>query len=148
MKLLKVISLYLALLTLGVLIVRYGRGFKVSAPPPTPRPAPTEGQVTDGVGPVVRLDPFVMSDVNSDGEHMSTVTFEVEVADAQARSIFRSRASEIRSAVLTVLADTKLSDMGDPEDFTNLKRKVQSRIETIVPADLIRHVLITEFLSL
>ena len=147
MKYLKIISVYLVVLTLGALVVRYGRGFKVSTLP-SPLPAPTEGQGLGDVGPVVRLEPFVVSDANTDGEHMNTVTFEVEVADAQSRDVFKSRTSEIRSAILTVLADAKLSDIGDPEDFTNLKKKVQSRIEDILPADIVRRVLITEFLSL
>jgi flagellar basal body-associated protein FliL len=148
MKFLTFISVCLAIVALGVLVVRYGHGFTFSTPPPSPPAVPTEGQGVGDVGPVVRLEPFVMSDVNDDGEHMSTVTFEVEVNDAQARDILKSRTSEIRSAILTVLADTKLSDIGVPEDFANLKKKVQSRIEDIVPDQVVRRVLITEFLSL
>lgn len=148
MKFLTFISVCLAVVALGVLIARYGRDFKVSAPPPSPLPMPTEGQGLGDVGPVVRFEPFVISDANNDGQHMNTVTFEVEVNDAQGRDILKSRTSEIRSAILTILADAKLSDIGDPEDFTNLKKKVQSRIEDLLPADIVRRVLITEFLSL
>lgn len=148
MKLVKTISLYLAVLALGVLLVRYGRGLKLSPSTPPPPPATTEEQAPDDVGPVVRLDPFVTSDVNSDGHHMSTVTFEVEVVNGRARDLLESRTSEIRSAILTVLADAKLSEIGDPEDFANLKKKVQSRIESVVPAELVRRVLITQFLSM
>jgi flagellar basal body-associated protein FliL len=148
MKSLTIISVLLAIVALGVLVARYGRDFRFSPPAPPPAAVPAEGDGVGDVGPVVRLEPFVMSDVNNDGEHMNTVTFEVEVNDPHGRDILKSRTSEIRSAILTVLADTKLSDIGDPEDFTNLKKRVQSRIENILPADVVRRVLITEFLSL
>jgi flagellar basal body-associated protein FliL len=148
MKFLTFISVCLAIAALGVLTARYGGGFRLSAAPPSPLPVPTEGQGLGDVGPVVRFEPFVMSEVNNDGQHMNTVTFEVEVSDAQGRDILKSRTSEIRSAILTILADTKLSDIGVPEDFTNLKKKVQSRIEEIVPDQVVRRVLITEFLSI
>lgn len=148
MKLVKTISLYLAVLALGALLVRYGRGLKLSPSTPPPPPTMEEQAPQHDVGPVVRLDPFVTSDVNSEGRHMTTVTFEVEVVDRRARDLLESRTSEIRSEILTILADAKLSEIGDPEDFANLKKKVQSRIESVVPAEIVRRVLITQFLSM
>lgn len=78
---------------------------------------------------------------------MVTVTFEVEVSDNDGREAVQSRTSEIRSAILTVLADTHLDDIGDPADYDALKRKVQNRIQPLLPAHPIRRVLITEFLT-
>jgi len=147
MKFATVLSLVLAVLALGVLAVRYHQTFKLSAPP-SELPVPAQGEGQGDVGPVVKLEPFVLSESGDDGQHMNTVTFEVEVNDAQGRDLFKSRTSEIRSAILTVLADTKLSDVGDPEDFTNLKKRVQDRVQSILPGETIRRVLITEFLSL
>ena len=142
----KVVSVLLAVLLAGVLLVRYGRGFHLSAP------APSAGLVQSSglgrVGPVVRLDPFVVSEMQDDGEHVSTVTFEVEVNDVQARDAMTSRAPEIRSAILTVLADTQLSDIGDSQDLALLKKKVQDRIRPLLPGHAVRRVLITQILSL
>ena len=148
MKSLKIIAVLLALLAAVVLAVRYGGDFKLSTPYATARPVGAEGTVPGDVGPVVRLEPFVVSEIAGQGEHTSTVTFEVEVSDARGQSVFKSRTSAIRSAILTVLADTKLSDIGDPEDLATLKRRVQQRVQSILPEHLVRRVLITEFLSL
>jgi flagellar basal body-associated protein FliL len=49
---------------------------------------------------------------------------------------------------LTVLADTKLGDLGIPEDFDGLKKKVQGQIQSLLPGQVVRRVLITEFLTL
>jgi flagellar basal body-associated protein FliL len=97
---------------------------------------------------VVQFEPFVVSDWEGNGEHVSTVTFEVEVSDPAGRDALKSHTSEIRSAILTVLADAKLSDIGAPEDFAALKMKVQGRVQSLLPNHAVRRVLITEFLSL
>ncbi len=144
----KVISLVLAMLAVGVLAARHGRSFRLSIPPPSTGPVPVEGGGLGDVGPVVVLDPFLVSEVEGEGEHVSKVTFEVEVNDAQGRDIFKSRTSQIRSAILTVLADTRLNDIGDSEDLGLLKKMVQGRIQSLLPDHVVRRVLITEFLSL
>jgi len=148
MKFLKVVSVILAGLALCAVAVHYGGGFKLSTPVPATGSVSAEGQGDGVIGPVVRLDPFVVSESEGDGQHMSTVTFEVEVSDADGRDALKSRISAIRSGILTVLADTKLSDVGDPEDFAKLKQKVQGSIQTLLPEHIVRRVLITEFLSL
>ena len=148
MKSLKIISLILAVLAVGILAARFGRSFRLSMPPPSTGEVPAEGAGLGEVGPVVRLDPFVMSEVKGDGQHISTVTFEVEVSDDRGRNVVRSRTSEIRSAILTMLADTRLSDVGDPEDLAILKEKVRGCLQPLLPDHVVRRVLITEFLSL
>lgn len=147
MKLVKPISLVLALLAVGLLVARYGRSFTLGLQPSPKAPVPALEAPSNDVGPVVRLDPFVVSEGDSD-RHMATVTFEVEVSDNRARDAVKSHTSAIRSAILTVLADTKLNDIGDPEDLNRLKERVQGRVQSILPARLVRRVLITEFLSL
>ena len=144
----KIISLVLALLVVGFLAAGYGGGFKLSVPSTPESPAPAEGTGLGEVGPVVQFDPFVVSENEGDGQHVSTVTFEVEVTDTSGRNAVKSRLSEIRSAILTVLADSKQSDIGDPEDFAVLKEKVQARVQSLLPDHLVRRVLITEFLTM
>ena len=143
----KVISLILAVPVLGLLAARGGGGFKLSMPFSSEGPVPAEGTGLGDVGPVVRFDPFVVSEGEGDGQLVSTVTFELEVSDTSGRDAVKSRTSEIRSAILAVLADTKLGDVGDPEDFAALKKKVQDRVQSMLPDHLVRRVLITEFLS-
>jgi flagellar basal body-associated protein FliL len=150
MKPFKVISLVLAVAVpvVGLLATRYGGGFKLSVPSSSEGSAPAEDTGLGDVGPVVRLDPFVVSEWKGNGQHVSTVTFEVEVSDTSGRDAVKSRSSAIRSAILAVLADTNLSDVGDPEELAALKRKVQGRVQSLLPNHLVRRVLITEFLSL
>jgi flagellar basal body-associated protein FliL len=148
MKLLKTISLVLFAFVVGALAVRYGGSFRLSMPQQSKGPAPAEGGGPDDVGPVVRFEPFLVSEWEGTEQHMSTVTFEVEVNDSHDRDALKSRTSEIRSAILTVLADTKLSDLGIPEDFDVLKKKVQGQIQNLLPDHTVRRVLITEFLTL
>jgi flagellar basal body-associated protein FliL len=148
MKPFKVIGLVLAVPVLGLLAARFGGSFKVSVPPSAEVPAQAEGTGLGDVGPVVQFEPFVVSDWEGTGSHVNTVTFEVEASDNAGRDALRSHTSEIRSAILTVLADTKLSEIGAPEDFAALKTKVQGRVQSLLPDHSIRRVLITEFLSL
>jgi len=54
---------------------------------------------------------------------------------------------EIRSQVLALLADLKLSTIEDSADYEALKTQVQKRIQPLLPDHPIRRVLITEFLS-
>ena len=143
----KIIGLVLAVLVVGLLAARYGGSFMLSVPPSSEGSAPAEGTGSGDVGPVVRFEPFVVSEWEGNEQHVGTVTFEVEVSDASGRDAAKSRTSEIRSAILAVLADTKLSDIGDPEDFAVLKKKVQGRVQSLLPEHLVRQVLITEFLS-
>jgi len=143
----KVVSVVLAVLVAGLLAFRFGGSFRWSLP------WSSQGTGTSGisgigdVGPVVRFDPFVVTEWVDNAQHLATVTFEVEVSDNQGRDAVKSRTSEIRSAILTVLADTHLDDIGEPADYEALKKKVQNRIQPLLPAHPIRRVLITEFLT-
>jgi len=148
MKSLMIISLVLVVLTVGVLAVRYGGTFKLSVAPPPVEQLPAEGMGLGDVGPVVRLAPFVVSAAETGEQHVSTVTFELEVQDVQARDAVRARDSAIRSTILNVLADTKLNDIGDPGDLAALKNKIQDSVQSVLPDHVVRRVLITEFLSL
>jgi flagellar basal body-associated protein FliL len=148
MKILKISSLVLFVLVVAVLASRYGGSFRLSLAQPAQALPPAQGPGTDDVGPVVRFEPFLVSEWEGTVQHMSTVTFEVEVNDSHDRDALKSRTSEIRSAILTVLADTKLGDLGIPEDFDGLKKKVQGQIQSLLPGQVVRRVLITEFLTL
>jgi flagellar basal body-associated protein FliL len=148
MKPIKVISLVLAVPAALLLAAHFGGSFKLSVLTASETPAPAEGAGLGEVGPVVQFEPFVVSELEGNGEHVSTVTFEVEVSDAAGRDALKSHTSEIRSAILAVLADTRLSDIGAPEEFAALKTKVQGRLQSLLPSHEVRRVLITEFLSL
>jgi flagellar basal body-associated protein FliL len=147
MKTVRLAGAILAVLVAGVLTFRYGGSFKWSVPWSS-RGAEMSGIAGAGdVGPVVHLDPFLVTEWGDNGQHLVTVTFEVEVSDNDGRDALKARTSEIRAAILTVLADTHLDDIGDPADYDALKRKVQNRIQPLLPAHPIRRVLITEFLT-
>jgi flagellar basal body-associated protein FliL len=141
MKTLQVASVIVAVLVVGILLFRNGGTFRWALP----SSSPVTG--TGEVGPVVPLDPFLVTESGEDGPHLITVTFEVETSDDQGRDAVKARTSEIRSAILTELADTHLDDIGDPEDYEALKKKVQKRIQPLLPTHPIRRVLITEFLT-
>jgi flagellar basal body-associated protein FliL len=147
MRALSVVFLVLTVLVAGVLAVRYGGGFRLSMPP-APAPPKPEATGFGDVGPVVRFEPVVISEADGDNRHMSTVTFEVEVTDAAGRDAVKARTSQVRSEILTLLADTKLNDIGDPEGLAILKKRVQDRVQSVLPDHVIRRVLITEFLIL
>jgi flagellar basal body-associated protein FliL len=146
-KALKVGSAILAVLGAGFLAFRYGGNFKWSVPWSSHGAGTSEISGEGDVGPVVHFDPFLVTEWADNGEHVTTVTFEVEVSDDEGRDAVKARTSEIRSAILTVLADTHLDDIGDPADYDALKRKVLNRIQPFLPTHPIRRVLITEFLT-
>lgn len=148
MRIFKALSAVFFVLVVVALVVRYGGDFQLSMPQPAKVMAPAEVPGVADVGPVVRFEPFLVSEWDDDAQHMSTVTFEVEVNDSHDRDALKLRTSEVRSAILTVLADAKLRDLGIPEDFEVLKKKVQGRIQALLPDHAVRRVLITEFLTL
>jgi flagellar basal body-associated protein FliL len=147
MRVFRIASVSLVVLALGLLLLRYGGSFKWSIPWSLQAqglagvPGPGE------VGPVVRLDPFVVADSEDERGRLSTVTFELEVNDAQGRDAVKDRTSEIRSEILRLLADLPLSSIEDASDYEALKTQVKNRIQPLVSSHPIRRVLITEFLS-
>ena len=147
MKAVKAASAILAVLVAGFLAFRFGGSFKWSLPWSSPDTGRSGLSGAGDVGPVVHFDPFLVTEWGDNGQHLVTVTFEVEVSDNKGRDAVKARTSEIRSAILTVLADTHLDDIGVPEDYDALKRKVQNRIQPLLPTHPIRRVLITEFLT-
>jgi flagellar basal body-associated protein FliL len=90
----------------------------------------------------------LVTEWEDDRQRLVTITFELEVADSEGRDAVKSRTSVIRSAILSLLADTQLGAVGDPADFERLKAKVQSRLQPLLPEHPIRRVLITDFLTL
>jgi flagellar basal body-associated protein FliL len=148
MKTVKLFSLTLVLLLLVGLAIRYGGGFKFSFRwlPGGVAPAAASSGLGD-VGPVVKLEPFLVSGWRGDSLHTTTITFEVEVSDDQSRDAMKARNSQIRSAILGALADVNLDDMGDPADYRNLKLNVQEKIQALLPNHQVRHVFITQFLT-
>jgi len=145
MKPYKIISLLFALLVVGWLVARWGGDFKLAVPSEGSPPA--EGAGEGDVGPVVAFKPFVVTAWDGNSQHISRVTFEVEVSDAEARDTLKARTSEVRSQILALLADTNLTEIGAPEDFATLKAKVQDRVQALMPGHSVRRVLITDFLS-
>jgi len=147
MRIFRIASVSLVVLVLGLLLLRYGGNFKWSMPWSLQAqglggaPGPSE------VGPIVQLDPFVVTDSEDERGRLNTVTFELEVNDEQGRNAVKARASEIRSEILALLADLQLSTIEDASDYESLKAQVQKRIQPIVSGHPIRRVLITEFLS-
>jgi len=145
MRVFRVISVGLVLLTIGFLVFWYGVGFKWQLP----WRGLAQGQGAAGpadVGPVVRLDPFLVTESDGERERYVTVTFELEVIDDQGRRAVIDRTSNVRSEILALLADLHLSEVGDASDFEALKKQVQSRLQPLLPGQPIRNVLITQFL--
>jgi flagellar basal body-associated protein FliL len=147
MRALKLIVMSLVALGIGFLMVRHGGDFKWpgqlrSLPPGAGGPSDP-----GDVGPVVRLDPFLVTEWEDERERHLTVTFELEVEDNQGRDDVIAHTSKIRSEVLALLADIQLYAIGDTAEYEALKKQVQNRIQPIVPNHRIRRVLITELLS-
>ena len=147
-KTVKVISLVLVLLLGAGLALRYGGGFKLSLPWLSGGAAATaEGSGLGEVGPIVKLDPFLVSDWRGDSLHTTTVTFEVEVSDEESKDAMKAYNSQIRSAILAALADARLSEVGDPAEYRHLKLEVQEKIQSLLPNQRVRRVFITQFLT-
>ena len=147
MRAFSIVGLSLLVLVAGILAFRYGGNFNWSMQwrPPDQGTAPA-AELGD-VGPVVPLEPFLVTEWEGEEQHWITVTFELEVEDALARDAVKARTSEIRSRILALLADTHLNAMGDASEYEMLKTKVHNRIQTLLPNHTIRRVLITEFLT-
>jgi len=147
MRVFRIASVSLVVLALGLLLLRYGGSFKWSMPWSSQAQGLAGVSGPGEVGPVVRLDPFVVADSEDERGRLSTVTFELEVIDAQGRDAVKARTSEIRSEILRLLADLQLSSIEDASDYEALKTQVKNRIQPLVSSHPIRRVLITKLLS-
>lgn len=147
MRALRILALILVVLAIGALAFRYGGTFKLSGPWHAQDQGPNQDPGLGGVGPVVPLEPFLVTQWQNDRQEWTSVTFELEVDDDQGRDAVKARTSEIRSQILALLADTQLSAVGEASDYEALKLKVQNRIQPLLVGHRIRRVLITEFLS-
>ena len=147
MRVFRIVGVSLVVLASGLLLFRHGGSFKWSLPWSSQAQGLAGVPGPGDVGPVVRLDPFLVTDLADERGRLNTVTFELEVNDERARDDVKSRISEIRSEILALLADLELSTIEDAADYEALKAQVKKRIQPLVPNHPIRRVLITEFLS-
>jgi flagellar basal body-associated protein FliL len=146
MRIFRLISVSLVLFTVGLLVLWYGAGFKWQMPWRSLAQGRAGAAGPAEVGPVVRLEPFLVTEWDGERERYVTVTFELEVTDDEGRLAVVARTSNVRSEILALLADLHLSDLGDASDYEALKKQVQSRLQPLLPGQPIRHVLITQFL--
>lgn len=146
MRTIGIISASLVVLAVGLWVFRHGREFKWQVRWRSLAQGLAGAPGPEDVGPVVRLDPFLVTEWEGDRQRYVTVTFELEVDDDQGRQAVTARTSKIRSEILALLADLRLSDMGDATEYEALKTQVQKRIQPLAPMHPIRRVLITEFL--
>ena len=98
------------------------------------------------VGPVVKLDPFLVSEWEGDQQRYVSSTIELEMNDEHGRKFILTHSDEIRAAILALMADMRMTSLGDASDYERLKTQVLNRIQPLLPGAPIRHVLLTEFL--
>ena len=85
MRIFRLISVSLVLFTVGLLVLWYGAGFKWQMPWRSLAQGRAGAAGPAEVGPVVRREPFLVTEWDGERERYVTVTFELEVTDDEGR---------------------------------------------------------------
>jgi flagellar FliL protein len=101
---------------------------------------------TDGVGPTLRLDSFIVQVRSADGDRYAHITIEVEVGGEGDKKAIESRMPRIRDAVIAYLSDRTEDELRGSEGLGQMKVALAKKLDELVPGHRIRGLFTTEFI--
>lgn len=100
----------------------------------------------DQLGPVLRLDNFIVQVRTTEGDRYAHLTIEVELRNELDKKAFETRMPRIRDAVIGYLSDRTEDDLRGSEGLSQLKEALAKKMDEIVPGRRTRGLFITEFI--
>lgn len=101
---------------------------------------------TDQLGPILRLDNFIVQVRTTEGDRYAHLTIEVEVRNELDKKAFETRMPRIRDAVIGYLSDRTEDDLRGSEGLAQLKEALAKKMDELVPGRRTRGLFITEFI--
>jgi len=101
---------------------------------------------SDGVGPVLRLDSFIVQVRSVEGDRYAHITIEVELGSEGDKKALESRMPRIRDAVIAYLSDRTEDELRGSEGLGQMKAALAKKIDEVVPGHRVRGLFTTEFI--
>jgi flagellar protein FliL len=101
---------------------------------------------TDGVGPTLRLDAFIVQVRSAEGDRYAHITIEVEVGSEGDKRAIESRMPRIRDAIIAYLSDRTEDELRGSEGLGQMKVALAKKLDELVPGHRIRGLFTTEFI--
>ncbi len=115
---------------------------KTAAPPPAPRPVvPSSSKV----GPMVKIDDFVVNLLDRDATRYlkASVTFEVDTEEAAEE--IKERMPQIRDAILLLVGNKNFNELRDLQGKMQLRAELIGQLNTILRKGQIKFIYFTNF---
>ena len=101
---------------------------------------------SEGPGPTLRLDAFVVQVRSVEGDRYAHITMEIEVAGESDKKHFETRMPRIRDTVIGYLSDRTEDELRGSEGLGQMKIALIKKIDDIVPGHRVRGLFTTDFI--
>lgn len=101
---------------------------------------------SDGVGPTMRLDSFIVQVRSVEGDRYAHITIEVELGSEGDKKALESRMPRIRDAVIAYLSDRTEDELRGSEGLSQMKAALTRKIDEVVPGKKVKALFTTEFI--
>jgi flagellar FliL protein len=98
------------------------------------------------LGPILKLENFVIQLRGIDQDRYVRVSFDMEVTSDPDREVVQARLPQIRDSVISYFSDRSLDELRGSEGIEKTKTAIMKRLEEIVPGRRVRALYLTDFI--
>jgi flagellar FliL protein len=97
------------------------------------------------VGPMVKVDEFIVNIISGDSPHYVKTAFALELTNLNAVTEVEQRMPQIRDAVLLLIGNKTYEELQDMQGKKQLKAELQSRINSFLQTGQVQSIYFTNF---
>jgi flagellar protein FliL len=97
------------------------------------------------VGPMVKVDEFIVNIISGDSPHYVKTAFALELTNLNAVTEVEQRMPQIRDAVLLLIGNKTYEELQDMQGKKQLKAELQSRINSFLQTGKVQSIYFTNF---
>jgi len=97
------------------------------------------------VGPMVKVDEFIVNIISGDSPHYVKTAFALELTNLNAVTEVEQRMPQIRDAVLLLIGNKTYEELQDLQGKKQLKAELQSRINSFLQTGKVESIYFTNF---
>ncbi len=126
--------------------------FKKKPPPPeeqTPEQVKmlqeTADKEAEEIGPMVDIKEFIVNIISEDANHYVKASLSLEVNDEKTLEEVNKRMPQIRDAILLLVSNKTIEELGDLEGKKQLKAELKSKINAFLKTGRVKNIFFTDF---
>ncbi|MFH1624578.1 MAG: flagellar basal body-associated FliL family protein [Pseudomonadota bacterium] len=112
---------------------------------PKPKAATLASQKETVIGPMFRLDTFIVNLAEEQGKRYLKVTMELELENERVQSEVKTRLPQFRDSMLTLLSSKSLAQIENIEGKNRLRDEIIARLNGFLTSGNVKEVYFTEF---